>query len=329
MSLQASLNKRIRARVEDDDSEDAFSEPDSGSDASDLEDDDDSDAASPAESDIDDEEEEEDAEQNQDLSSITQISFGALAKAQDSLPSTKRKRRNTNQEEDDDDKPSPLEDIRSRIRAARDEKSKANTTNKPTHEREKRAPLPHRSSKHAPTVQSSKHAVSRRRTVVETAPVPKARDPRFDSLVTSGTANPALQTQAQMSANKNYAFLSEYRASELSALKAQLAKSKNADEKVRLKREISSLGDKMRAHEAKMREREIRAEHKRRERELIREGKKSAPWFLKKGDVKREMLKERYEGMGAREKKKSVERRRKKLAARERRDMPDFRRGVE
>lgn len=96
-----------------------------------------------------------------------------------------------------------------------------------------------------------------------------------------------------------------------------------------MKRQIRSTGDRLRAIEDKKREQEIVAEHKKREKELIREGKKSTPYFLKKSDIKREMLKKKYEAMGSRERAKALERKRKKIAGKERKEMPWGRRGLE
>lgn len=96
-----------------------------------------------------------------------------------------------------------------------------------------------------------------------------------------------------------------------------------------MKRRIRSTSDRLRAIEDKKREQEIVAEHKKREKELIREGKKSKPYFLKKSDIKREMLKKKYEAMGSRERAKALERKRKKIAGKERKEMPWGRRGME
>lgn len=71
------------------------------------------------------------------------------------------------------------------------------------------------------------------------------------------------------------------------------------------------------------------SEHKRREKRLIREGKKSAPYYLKKSDLRQQALVKKYQDMGSRERAKALERRRKKAAAKERKDMPMERRGME
>lgn len=262
-----------------------------------------------------DEEEEEDGEKDLQ-STLNNISFGALAKAQASLGKRKRS--------DSTSKPSTanstVDDIRARLREAREQKLKESLKSNG-----KEAPKPTRTSKHAPTIQSSKHAVSRRRTVVELPAATKARDPRFDPTVLSHSgarSNPK-------AANNAYSFLNDYRAAEIKEMKQQLAKTKNSVQKEDLKRKIRSATDRLRAIEDRKREEEVVAEHKKREKELIREGKKSKPYFLKKSDIKREVLKKKYEAMGSRERAKALERKRKKIAGKERKEMPWGRRGLE
>ncbi|WEW61945.1 rRNA biogenesis protein rrp36 [Emydomyces testavorans] len=332
MTLSSSLNRRIKAHVEEDDFEEFSDSSPSASDRSEV----DSDEPEASSEPVSDEESEDEDEDLSDTSgpenatidtSLNQISFGALAKAQASLGSAGKRKRDHKPEKESD--PSPLHNIHRRFRAAREEKDGAEEE-KPdpsTHEAREhhKKPLPHRSSKHAPTVQSSKLAVSRKRTVVDpgATTAPKPRDPRFDPVVLSHSTTQAAAT------NKNYSFLTDYRHAELAALKQQYAQNKDALEKEKLNLTIASMVDKWRAWEWKQRMKEVMAEHKRKERELIREGRKSKPYFLKKGDVKKEVLKQRYEEMGAKERQKSIERRRKKVAARERREMPAVRRTVE
>jgi len=247
--------------------------------------------------------------------SLSNISFGALAKAQASMGPKKRKEKPTKTE----DAASPLDDIRARILEARERKRLA--AGNPDSKEKKAA----RSNKHAPMEQSSKRAVSRKRTIVEPPAHAKPRDPRFDAAVmghNGGGKNPEL-------ANKAYAFLDEYRASELKELKAELAKTKNPEQKEALKKQIRSVSDRMRSIENKKREMSVQAEHKQKEKQLLREGKKSTPYFLKKSDLKKQVMQKKYEEMGSRDRAKALERRRKKMASKERKEMPWERRGVE
>ncbi|KAJ5109819.1 rRNA biogenesis protein rrp36 [Penicillium argentinense] len=252
--------------------------------------------------------------------SLSSISFGALAKVQASMGSKKRKGNPSSKAPEES--ASPLDDIRARIREAREQKretaAKAQGTKDATEKKAARA------NKHAPMVQSSKHAVSRKRTVVEPPAAAKARDPRFDAAVMghSGSGRYSAVT------DKKYAFLDEYRESELKELKAQLAKTKNYEQKEALKRQIRSATDQMKTRNNQKRERELIAEHKKREKQLIREGKKSNPYYLKKSDLKKQVLEKKYEEMGSRDRAKALERRRKKIASKERKDMPMERRGM-
>lgn len=280
--------------------------------------------------DEDGDEDEDDEEGEEDIqSSLNNISFGALAKAQASLGNPKRSS-SSNTSKPTTSSSSQLDDIRARIREAREKKAKedsGSTKDKDKKKKDKEEKKEKRSSKHAPAVQSTKHAVSRKRQVVELPNAPKARDPRFDPAVLSRSAGTTRRSSAAM--NKAYAFLDEYRASELKELKEQLAKTKDPEQKEKLERAVRSMTDRQRALEDKKREREILAEHKRREKQLIKEGKKSKPWFLKKSDLKREVLVKKYESMGSRERAKALERKRKKVAAKERKEMPWGRRTLE
>ena len=131
---------------------------------------------------------------------------------------------------------------------------------------------PHaRSSKHAPALQSSKRAVTRKRTVVD-AKKPVARDPRFDKVAGPRPDEHTLK--------KRYAFLNDYKASEMAELQAAIKKTKNETEKEKLKRKLLSMESQKKAQESKDKQQEIAREHKKKERELIKQGKQ--PFYLKK-----------------------------------------------
>ncbi|GAB1197365.1 rRNA bioproteinsis protein rrp36 [Aspergillus pseudonomiae] len=334
MAISDLLNRRVRALPEEDEeiySEESASEEgsgdghsgesDSGSDDLDNEaleqtdDDDHSEDDAPVNSEDDEDSEDDDNGEDDVQASLSSISFGALAKAQASLgPKAKRHAKTAKPTEESPPTTSPLDDIRARIREAREQKRQESGKSKDSVK-------PARSSKHAPMVQSSKRAVSRKRTVVEPPSVPKSRDPRFDPTVLSQGGRHDAET-----ARKAYSFLDDYRSSELKELKAKFAKTKNAEEKEALKREIRSTSDRLRAIENRRREEEVMAEHKKREKQLIREGKKSNPYFLKKSDLKKQVMLKKYENMNSKERTKALERRRKKIASKERKEMPMERR---
>lgn len=276
----------------------------------------------PEASEIDSEEEDDDDDGDNDddvKSSINNISFGALAKAQASFGPNGKRRTKGAKESDEPATNSPLNDIRARIQEAREQKRKASATSKEGTSRfEKPAS---RSSKHAPTIQSSKFAVSRKRTIVEPPSVPKSRDPRFDPTIVGRRGGKSAPSDA-------YSFLDDYRAAELKDLKDQLAKTKDVKRREALQREIRSAADRMRSIENNKREKDILSEHKKREKQLIREGKKTTPYFLKNSDLKKQALLKKYEGMKSKDRLKALERRRKKATAKERKEMPMERRGL-
>ncbi|KAJ5628475.1 rRNA biogenesis protein rrp36 [Penicillium lividum] len=333
MAISDMLNRRVRARpdVEEDvyssgseevsqdeaeveDSDEDQSQEDDGSDSNGEVDEDEEEENS--EDDVEDEN--SDDEKDNFQASLSNISFGALAKAQASMGPKKRKEKSL---QADESTASPLDDIRAKIREAREQKRESEAK---AQGKDKKAKKESRSSKHAPMEQSSKRAVTRRRTVVEPPAVAKARDPRFDAAVMgySGSGRYSEGT------SKAYAFLDEYRASELKDLKEQMGRTRNPAQKEALKAQIRSATDRLKADENKKREREVMAEHKKQEKELIRDGKKTTPYFLKPSELKKKVLEKKYESMKSKDRAKAMERRRKKMASKERKDMPWERRGM-
>ncbi|CEL01644.1 hypothetical protein ASPCAL01224 [Aspergillus calidoustus] len=339
MAISDLLNRRVRARP--DEEEEVYSDSSvSASEAqSDEEQSDESGSEDASEGSVDESDDEsspfglesdheegdpgsEDDHNDDDVqSSINNISFGALAKAQASFGSKSKRRTKLPKENEAKASSSPLDDIRARIQEAREQKRKALSSSSVSRETTKFEKSASRSSKHAPMVQSSKYAVSRKRTVVEPPSAPKTRDPRFDPTIVGRRGGASGPSDA-------YAFLDDYRAAELKDLKEQLAKTKDVKRREALQREIRSTMDRLRAIENNKREKEIVAEHNKREKQLIREGKKSTPYFLKQSEIKKQAMLKKYEGMKSRDRVKALERRRKKATAKERKEMPMERRGM-
>lgn len=128
-------------------------------------------------------------------------------------------------------------------------------------------------------------------------------------------------------ARRAYSFLDEYRDSEMGTLRATIKKTKDANSKEELKRALASMQSKKQAQKQRDKENKLLEEHRRREKELVKQGKK--PFYLKKSEQKKQLLVDRFEGLKGREVDRVIERRRKKLASKERRDMPWTRRGAE
>ncbi|KAI0532666.1 hypothetical protein GGR58DRAFT_159675 [Xylaria digitata] len=298
------LRRRVRARKEEPEpeveeySEDSQEEGSEDGDSDDMSSreggiSDNSDSASGSDDDDEDEDEEEEAPS----SAIAHVSFGALAKAQASMPGIRRKKERKIANGEDEDK------------KEKDERRPSKPDARPS-----KPPKPQRSSKHAPTEMSSKRQVSRKREVVS-VPTVASRDPRFSAA--SGAVDEAR-------ARKAYAFLDEYRDSEMAQLKAAIKKTKSSAEKEELARTLKSMQSRKEAQARRESERELIAQHRRQEKELVAQGKK--PFYLKKSEQKKQLLLERFAGMKKKQVDRTIERRRKKLTARERRNIPVSRR---
>lgn len=229
------------------------------------------------------------------------MSFGALAKAQASLPALGRR--------------SAKASASGTQPAAGDDLVGARSSKSSAAEREKRAK---RSSKHAPTEMSSKKPVSLRRDIVEVHK-PQARDPRFGPL----NSRPIDEAKAR----KAYAFLDEYRDDELKRLRAVAKKTKDPAAREELQRQVMSMESRKKAQERKDREKAVLEEHRRQEKELIKQGKK--PFYLKKSEQKKRLLMDQYASMSQKQVDRLIERRRKKAAGKEKKSLPVFRRGAE
>ena len=132
-----------------------------------------------------------------------------------------------------------------------------------------------------------------------------------------------------MKMKKNYAFLDEYREDEMKQLKETIRRTRPTDEATKgtLKRALLSMESKKKARAAKDEQQEIIRMHRAKEKELIKQGKK--PFFLKKSEQKRLALVERFKGLKGKQVERVMERKRKKKAGRERKNMPDGRRGAD
>ncbi|RUS32087.1 hypothetical protein BC938DRAFT_476321 [Jimgerdemannia flammicorona] len=193
-----------------------------------------------------------------------------------------------------------------------------------------------RSSKNKPVEQTSKRPVGRFREVVGAVGL-KRRDPRFDQL--SGKLNQDLF-------EKSYSFLDGYKSSELSMLREQIRKEKNAEEKTKLQelltrmvgyytslfwgkamdcttlRNWQSRDSTLKIQKHKL---ELKRERKKVEMEFVKKGKK--PFFLKKSDEKKLELIQKFESLkGTKNFDKILEKKRKRNAAKEHRHVPYKRR---
>ena len=304
-------DKDLDAPDQDEDREEAFSQSDDDSAESEStsgegnEDEDTAPSSDPKDDRESSDEQDEDAAEGP---SLADISFGALAKAQETFEPKPRKRKFVETQEDNFPE-----------RSAQNAEETFDTRKRA---KEARLDAPRRSSKHAPTIESARKPVSRRRIIFDSSASTRSRDPRFDPTVMSDNRNPAATERA----NKNYSFLSQYQAEEILALKSQIKKAKDPSVIVDLKRQVMSMESKIKNAEARQQENAIRKKHKEKEKEALRNGRKAQPYFLKEADVKRLAKEERLSGLGKKARDKADKRRQKREKGKDARDMPRGRR---
>ncbi|KAL6986179.1 hypothetical protein U1Q18_019547 [Sarracenia purpurea var. burkii] len=169
-----------------------------------------------------------------------------------------------------------------------------------------------RANKNRPMEVSAKKPVSRFREIIQ---VPKrvVRDPRFESLCGN------LDVEGF---KKRYNFLYE---KELPAEREELKKvtKKSNDPAVidELKNRMFWIDKQIKSMSTKHSDKDILAEHKKKEREAAKQGKK--PFYLKKSEIRKQRLVEKYEELKASGKLESyIEKRRRKNAAKDHRYVP-------
>lgn len=241
---------------------------------------------------------------------VKDITFGALAEAQEKYNLNPKKRKLVQEDEVVESQADKPWEWRQDVEDAK-RKEERNTS---------------RSSKHAPTMMSTRNPVSRKRVIFSPPPSAKFRDPRFDAAIVADARRG--NTSSSTGANQKYAFLSDYQASEVLDLKAQLKRSKDPNDQAELRKQIMSIEAKLRNAETQRREDEIRREHKRQEKQAIKEGKKARPYYLKESELKKRVLEERRNAMGAKARDKSDMRKRKREKTKESKDMPRARRDI-
>ena len=249
----------------------------------------------------------------------TSISFGALAKAQESLGGLKRRRHDTDNSTTTSAKKPRLDHTGGKAAdSGSDEQPQPDGRNSKTKSEQRTS----RSSKHAPAEQSSKKPVSRRREVMTTTKLQR-RDPRFEPLM-SNSGDGGGRTIDEARTKKNYAFLDTYREREMAELRAAIRKTKDEQARAELKRALLIMESRKKTQDAKERRQGIVRAHRAREKELVKQGKK--PFYLKNSELQRRALVERFEGLGEKQRDRVIARRRKKTTANEWKRIPEGRR---
>ncbi|KAI6278708.1 rRNA biogenesis protein rrp36 [Pyricularia oryzae] len=301
--------RRVKVRRRDVEKADAWEPP--------SEDEQDARSSSPAEESDQGQEEDDDDEEDEEESGASepeddreaQLSFGARLR----LSQKRQKPKPKGSTEQD---PSDAQEPSWRGREAR--QGNAKTVSKAAAS----ASAPGRKTKSAPEEMSSKRPVSRYREVVKPPPNArqKPRDVRFEQELTG---------EDYQRFRRNYAFLDEYRNDEMAKLREIIARKKGVTPADRedAKLKLRKMEDEKRSQERKDREHELMREHKKKEKELVKQGKK--PFFLKKSEQKKLLLMDKYAGMSKGQVDKAIEKKRKKVAGKEKKQLPFARRAME
>ncbi|XP_067254707.1 ribosomal RNA processing protein 36 homolog [Chanodichthys erythropterus] len=171
-----------------------------------------------------------------------------------------------------------------------------------------------RLNKHRPQEISAKKPVPFLRKVV---PVKKriSRDPRFDDL--SGEYKPEIF-------NKTYKFINDLREKEAQIVRKNLKKAKSQTKKEELKALLKRMENQQRERQRQEQEREKELKYKRKQRELVGQGHK--PFYLKKSDMKKLELAEKYSELKKSGKLENfLSKKRKRNATKDRKNLPKMR----
>lgn len=160
-----------------------------------------------------------------------------------------------------------------------------------------------RKHKHAPSEQSSKKPVSWVREIPGFKKFKTAhRDVRFD---------PAFGKADLEEARKNYAFLDEYRESEISSMKEQLKQTQDTGARHRIKRELEVMQSRLKTLKDRDFESKILAEHR-----------PTNGYHLKRSEQRKIVLAEKFKTMKKKDINRAIERKRKKEAGKEKKALP-------
>ncbi|EGW34125.1 uncharacterized protein SPAPADRAFT_59546 [Spathaspora passalidarum NRRL Y-27907] len=230
-------------------------------------------------------------EEEDDDDELSRMSFGALNAAQAKLQSYS----------DDED-----EFLESDSDSAPEETSSRHQTN----DNKKR-------SKHAPSQSSSKRPVSKIRDIpgleVKKTGSGLYTDIRFD----------AAYGKADLSkTRRDYAFLDEYRQSEIKQMEQVLKDKKSANllsehQREDIKLQLQSLKSRMDTLKNRDLENQILSSHKKQQLQDFKVGKSTNPYFLKRSEKRKILQKAKFDSMKPRQREKVMERKRKKRLGKE------------
>lgn len=179
-----------------------------------------------------------------------------------------------------------------------------------------RKPVEARRSKHAPAESLSKRRVSRIREI------PGLQDPKLSTLHTDIRFDPAYGESDLQKTRKNYAFLDDYRKSEIDSMRNVLRDKKSKSflgerDRDDLQLKIQSLQSRLDTMKNRDLELQILRDHKREQLNSVQRGEQANPYYLKKSDQRRLVQKAKFDLMKASQREKVMERKRKKRLGKE------------
>lgn len=177
-------------------------------------------------------------------------------------------------------------------------------------------PVEARRNKHAPAESLSKRRVSRIREI------PGLQDPKLSTLHTDIRFDPAYGESDLQKTRKNYAFLDEYRKSEIDSMRNVLRDKKSKAflgerDREDLQLKIQSLQSRLDTMKNRDLELQILRDHKREQLSSVQRGEQANPYYLKKSDQRRLVQKAKFDLMKASQREKVMERKRKKRLGKE------------
>ncbi|KAG5913070.1 rRNA biogenesis protein rrp36, partial [Claviceps sorghi] len=105
----------------------------------------------------------------------------------------------------------------------------------------------------------------------------------------------------------------------MAELRARIKKTKDPADREALKRQLLSMESRKKAQQKKDEERALLAEHRAKEKELVAQGK--TPFYLKRSEQKKQLLVGRYEKMSKKQVDRAIERKRKKVVGKEKKEL--------
>ncbi|KAK6456085.1 uncharacterized protein RJT20DRAFT_41624 [Scheffersomyces xylosifermentans] len=253
---------------------------------------------------------------------LSSISFGALNSAQNKIlakssrngkgakKSKSQKRHELSEERSEDDSESDSDsDVPPK-------ESSSSRNSKPNPKGGNRNRELKKKNKHAPSESSSKRPVSRIREI------PGLKSSRESTLYTDIRFDPAYGRADLQKTRRDYAFLDEYRQSEIKNMESVLKDKKSSQmlserDREDIQMQLQSLKSRLDTMKNRDLETKILADHKRNQMKSFKEGTQSNPYFLKKSEKRKLIQKAKFDTMKASQREKVMERKRKKRLGKE------------